>query len=673
MTSPDNTPCDKDHKRLLFLGIFLFFLFSLIWAQFFRIQVIDGDRWNAQAMKQHFFVAHEEGPRGSFFSRPFLQAQHPYAPQKLVVEMEKYHLHADPAQIPPHAPLCIGSALQEILDWSGEKKEWAVEQMNRTNRDRCLAKWLTKEQRDAVENWWMTWARQEKVSRNALFFVVESERSYPYGAMLGQVLHTVQKTRNEKTHQPIPTGGLEWAFHDVLSAKPGKKRYRRSPRHSFETGEVLEEPRRGGDVYLTIDLGLQAIAEEEIERGVQRSHSRSGWAVIMEPHTGEILALAQYPAFFPPDYPQYFADADRREDMKVKGISDAIEPGSVMKPITMAIALSANRVLIEREEKPLFDPEEKVATANGKFPGRAKPISDVTRHAFLNMDMAIKKSSNVYVGRLAERIIERLGKEWYRDQLENVFGFGKKTGIELPGETAGVLPKPGRKHPNGKLEWSTPTPFSLAMGYNIQTNTLQLLQAFAILVNGGYFVQPTLIDRVIEVDDKNEPTTWYYHRSPAPHVLDAQIGKRVVQALEYVTKPGGSGRRGAIGGYTEFGKSSTDEKLIDGKYAKRVHRSLFIGGAVVDHPPFLVAIVLDEPEYGVIPGIGRIHHGGSCAAPIFRQVCQRSLSYLNIPPDDPFGYPVGDPRYDSEKAAGIQANALLQEKYALWNSNPVLR
>src|SRR4029078_11565455 len=136
------------------------------------------------------------------------------------------------------------------------------------------------------------------------------------------------------------------------------------------------------------------------------------------------------------------------EHTKVKAITDANEPGSVFKPFTTAMALKANKILTERGEKPLFTPEEKIAVANGRFPGRSKPISDTSLHHYLNMNMGMQKSSNIYMGRLAERMIARLGNKWYRNGLI-AFGFGQKTHIELPAESAGVLPTPKKLHPNG--------------------------------------------------------------------------------------------------------------------------------------------------------------------------------------------------------------------------------
>ncbi|MFQ5729554.1 MAG: penicillin-binding transpeptidase domain-containing protein [Waddliaceae bacterium] len=156
-------------------------------------------------------------------------------------------------------------------------------------------------------------------------------------------------------------------------------------------------------------------------------------------------------------------------------------------------------------------------------------LHDVRRHNYLNMSMALQKSSNIYFARLVERIIDRLGNDWYRRVLEETFGFGVKTHIELPSETVGMLPTPGKLYSSGALEWSAPTPYSLAIGHNLQSNSIQLLRAYAMLVNGGYFVQPTLIRKIVKKDSDDTErvllnTTAPERRQRFPRLLDCEYG-----------------------------------------------------------------------------------------------------------------------------------------------------
>ncbi len=392
---------------------------------------------------------------------------------------------------------------------------------------------------------------------------------------------------------------------------------------------------------------------------------------MMDPRTGEILALAQYPFFNPVNYQEYFNDQSMQEHAKVKAVTDANEPGSTMKPVTLAIALKANEEMKKKGKSPLFDPLEKVDTSVGNFRGR-KELKDTRRHYYLNMYQALQKSSNIYMAKMIERVIENFGNQWYRDVLHDCFGFGEKTGIELPAESCGVLPQPGKKHPNGALEWSLPTPYSLAIGHNIQTTSIQMLRAYAIFANGGYLVRPTLVKKIVKTYADGEQEilldNTLNRQASFPKVLDDSIIKEVVKAMKYVTKKGGTAQRADIFGYTEAGKTGTGNKIVNGEYSQNKHFSSFIGFAPVTQPAFILYVGIDEPEVKFVPQIGKIHLGGLCAAPVFREIARRSLEeYLGVAPDDPHGYPVGDPRYDPAKADWAQEISELQEIYDKWN------
>lgn len=665
-------PSPKERLRLVWVASFIFILFSFLVAQFYSIQILDGKKWATKALRQHYFIVNEPFKRGTFYSNSTIKKHHPMPPQQLVVDISKYHLYIDPIGIPSHLREEVSESLIQFLALQPEKKIEFREQFNKKSRSRKLAMWLSKETNQQISQWWQGYAKQYKISRNALFFVKDYQRSYPYGKFLGQVLHTIQTNKDEKTTQASPTGGLELYFNRYLQGKQGKRRLMRSPRHSFEMGEVISHPEHGADIYLTIDPFLQQIAEEEIERGVIRSKAKTGWAVMMDPRTGEILALAQYPFFYPPDYQHFFNDPERIENTKVKAVTDANEPGSVFKPFTVAIAMKGNEEMIERGRFPLFSPSEKIPVKSGHFPGRSRPIQDTSHHHYLNMDMAMQKSSNIYMGRLAERIVNQLGNEWYRRQLQ-LFGFGLKTKIELPAESPGVVPTPGKLHRNGALEWSVPTPFSLAIGHNIQINTIQLVRAFAVFANGGYLVEPTLVRKIIKKDEQGNEKVLLDHTGSErvdrfPRVLSEAIVDRVVESMRYVTKPGGTAVKADVPGYTELGKTSTPKKIIQGAYSEKLYCPLFTGFPVVKHPPFVLAVVMDEPEYRYIPGIGKNHNGGNCTAWVFRDIARRSLEYLGIAQDDPYGYPYGDSRHDLSKTEWMKETRQLQEMYKSWNN-----
>lgn len=655
-------------KRLLWVSSAIFFLLALLTLQFYRIQILEEEKWTHKAKKQQTFVVKEPFKRGNFFSNPYIQTNHPAKEQQFTLDVPKFHLYADSSSIKDAVKEEIAKELASLLSLDKEEYETLRGQLYKESRSRKLAPWIDEETYRSLLAWWHPFAKEHKIPKNALFFVKDYRRSYPFGKMLGQVLHTVQSSKDEKTGRAHPTGGLELHFDSVLQGKNGKRQLMRSPRNALETGDVISPPEHGSDIHLTINPVLQAIAEEEIEKGVKKAKAKCGWVGIMNPYTGEILALAQYPFFFPGDYREYFNDKELIEHTKVKAITDAHEPGSVFKPFTIAIALKANQELAMRGERELFLETEKIATSNGRFPGRSKPITDTHLHYFLNLDMAMQKSSNIYMARLVQRIIDRLGSDWYRQQIQ-LFGFGQKTHIELPAESAGVLPTPGKLHPNGVLEWSVPTPFSMAFGHNLQVTTLQLMRAYACLANGGILVQPTLVRKIIKGKDVLLDNTTSERINNFPRVYEKKIIDRVVKAMRYVTKPGGTAIKADVPGYTEAGKTSTPKKIVNGHYSEKLYCPRFIGFAPAVNPAFVVAIVIDEPEYGYVQGLGRVHNGGNCTGQVFREVATRSLEYLGVPHDDPYGYPPGDPRRDTSKEAWMNEARKLQELYDAWNKH----
>lgn len=641
----------KRRRRLLLVFLGLFSLFSLLVVQFFKIQIFEGDKWSAIAKRQHFFTIKEPFKRGTFWSNGEVRKFHPKKPLRFAFDLQKYHLYIDPLSIPEHLREEIITFLLGTVPMTEKEKESLSSHFQRQSRSRKIVMWLGEKEKEAILDWWRPFARREKMARNALYFVSEYKRSYPLGKSLGPVLHTIREVRDETTKRAYPTGGLELSLDKYLRGQQGERQLKRSPRHAFETGEISREPVDGADVFLTIDAYLQSIVEEELKKGVERCQAKGATAVLMDPFSGEILALGQYPYFNPEEYRKFFNDPEKMAHTRVHAVLDTYEPGSVLKPFTGLVALMANKELERRGEPPLFDPKEKIATADGRFPGRRKPISDVSFHKYLDMDMAIQKSSNIYMGRLMERVVERLGEEWYREVLETRLGFGIKTEVELPAESAGLLPRIGKKHPNGTLEWSKPTPFSLAMGYNLQLSSLQVARLYAMLANGGYWVHPTLIKKIVG-------KKVYYDESYRPQpiqVLDEMFVERVLEAMQYTMKAGGSGTRALVKGYTQAGKSGTSHKSIAGGYSEKLYSASFAGIVPLLNPAFVLVVAIDEPEKKYIPGVGRNYMGSVAAAPVFQGIASRAIAYFGTPPDDPDG------------TIWNEENRELQNLYKEWN------
>lgn len=659
----------SDRRRLVGVAIFLFALFSLLIFRFYQIQIVEGDKWTRQALAQHQYIAIEPFMRGSFYSNTSIKEGHPEESQPFVIDVPKFHLFIDPNSIPLGLRNKIAEELSSFLKFSSKQKQKLRSEFEKKSRSRKVASWLDRETKKEIENWWSSFCRKEKIVRNAIFFHSDYKRSYPFGTMLGSVLHTVQEEKDPHTKQSLPTGGLEMLFNPYLKGKLGKKLVVRSPRNPLDTGKILEPPENGADIYLTINHYLQAIVESELEKGIKEAQAKGGWAVMMDPFSGEILALAQIPSFDPSCYKDYFNNPTLMEATRVKAVSDCFEPGSIFKPITLAVCMKANEELVRMGRPPLFSPEEKIAVSNGWFPGRKTPLKDGRSHRYLNMSLALQKSSNVYMGRVIHRLVETMGDRWYRNALNEIFGFGQKTLIELPAENPGLLPMPGRVHPNGKLEWSVPTPYSLAIGHNILINSIQMVRAYAILANGGKSVQPHLLRKIIKKLPDGTKKTLVDNTSyrASVQVLDPWITEKIVYGMKFVTKEGGTSKRADIMGYTEAGKSGTSEKIIEGSYSKENHISSFLGFAPAKNPRFVLMISIDDPQIKFIPGVGKQQHGGVCAAPVFREISARALQYLGVAPDDPYGYSYGDPRRDKEKADWTAEIQQLKELYDQWN------
>jgi cell division protein FtsI (penicillin-binding protein 3) len=660
-----------DKKRLLYVFVFVFFLFCLLIFWFFKIQILEKDVWQKRALKQHEKLLKIPFKRGRFFSNTQIKDNHPNFFSPIVQDVAKYHLFIDPEKIPIAFKEEISEKLLKFFNLKLLEKQNFLKQFYIKKRKRRLVKWISKEKHDQITLWWKTYYKKNKITSNSLFFELDFKRSYPFGSLLGQVLHTVQEEKEPGTSQAIPTGGLELYFNELLKGSFGLKKIYRSPKNELRASKIIKPSVNGADIYLTINHYLQAIAEEELERGVKRANAKGGWAVLMDPFTGEVLSLAQYPFFDLEKFGSYFQKETKQnpqgcfleEHTRVKAITDSFEPASIFKPIALAALLKANEKYFDKHKKHLFYPDEKIETRNGVFKGRSRPLKDGRRHNFLNMYMAVQKSSNIYMGKVTDKILSKISDKWYRETLKS-FGFGTKTGVEIPAESGGLLPEIGKMHPNGKPQWSLATPYSLAIGHNILTNSMQIAKIYASIANGGYEIKPTLIKKIIK-DDKLIFSQ--KKQKLNKKIFSQRICDELICAMKFVTKLGGSSRLGDIYGYTEAGKSGTSEKIINGTYSKEKYIASFVGIAPATNPRFVLLISIDEPEKTFVKGVGKMHHGGVCASYVFKNIATRSLQYLGVKPDDPSGYPYGDPRRNYKNANWNYEVDLLKDLYIKWN------
>ena len=661
----------NDYKRLVVITFFLFLLFCFLIAQFYKLQIMEGEKWTKHASFQHKCNVIEPFMRGRFFSNNTVSTRHLAEGQPFVVDVAKFHLLIDPKAIPLEEKDKIAEKICSFFNFSVKEKSKNIAQFYKESRSRKIVSWIDKDKKVEIERWWFSYIKQKKIPKNAVFFVQDYKRSYPFGSLLGQVLHTVQEDKDPDL-QGIPTGGLELYFNSYLKGSIGVKEIVRSPTNTIGQRNIIQKAQDGADIYLTINQYIQAIVEEELERGVKKLNAKGAWAIMMDPQTGEILALGQYPFFDVNSYAKYFNDPDCVENTRVKAVIDAFEPGSIFKPISLAMFFKANKELAAKGKPPIFTPTEKVSTINGHFPGRTKPVQDGRLHHAMNMYMAIQKSSNVYMCQVIKRVIDKFGEEWYRKSLQDVFGFGLKTNIEYPGESSGMVPTPGKVHPNGTLEWSLSTPYSLATGHNVLVNSIQIVKAYSIIANGGFDVKPTLLRKIVKKDENDQEVLIYDENEErlkrgSKRVLDSESTQQIIKAMKYTTKIGGTSNGADIEGYTEAGKSGTSEKIIDGKYSDKLYISSFVGMAPAKNPRFVLLVVVDEPEKKYLPGIGKSWHGGICSGPIFSEIGKRTLEYLGVESDDPFGYSYKDPRSDRTKADWANEVNQLRKLYLQWN------
>ncbi|HEY4831598.1 MAG TPA: penicillin-binding protein 2, partial [Waddliaceae bacterium] len=230
---PPSPVTSNDRKYLMLIALTVFFFFSLLVYQFYTLQIIEGEKWSQIAKKQHFFVIKEPSLRGSFYSNASIKKGNPENPQQFVFDIRKFHLYADPLSIPNEHHQTIAKQLLKQLELTPQERLLLQRQFSKNSRSRKLAMWLGEKERESVSLWWQRYAREHKIPRNALFFVPDYQRSYPFGKLLGQILHTVQQNKDATTQQALPTGGLELFFNHYLQGRQGKRVLMRSPRHSF--------------------------------------------------------------------------------------------------------------------------------------------------------------------------------------------------------------------------------------------------------------------------------------------------------------------------------------------------------------------------------------------------------------------------------------------------------
>jgi cell division protein FtsI (penicillin-binding protein 3) len=415
---------------------------------------------------------------------------------------------------------------------------------------------------------------------------IETERRfYPQETLAASVLGFVDVDARG-------LAGIEQAYDQHLREEPTKVIGEKDGfgRTIFvHEGAVFPEPL---NVRLTLDVGLQYLAERELGQAVQATGANGGVVVILDPRTFAVLALAQVPTFNPNTPAAVRPDARRN-----RVISDPYEPGSTLKALLVAAALDTKRV----------HPEEKIFCEYGKYPVGKFVINDHHPYGLLSFTEVLQHSSNIGMAKVGER----LGKETYSAYLR-AFGLGRVTGIGLPGESAGLLPAPN--------SWSRIDLVTASFGQGFAVTPLQLACAYAALANDGVLMRPYIVQEVLNADGRvveahGPQRLWQAVRSDTAH--------RVLAMMEKVVSKEGTGWRAQIDGVRIAGKTGTSQKPDPrGGYSPHARIASFVGIVPADRPRLVVLVAIDEPKTAV--------YGGEVAAPVFKAITQQAMTYLGI-------------------------------------------
>ncbi|MDQ7002924.1 MAG: penicillin-binding transpeptidase domain-containing protein, partial [Ghiorsea sp.] len=405
----------------------------------------------------------------------------------------------------------------------------------------------------------------------------EWRRYHPFGPETGHLVGFVG-TDNHGLE------GLELAFNSKLSGEAGRVQLRRAANgYSLPGSTWLKKPVMGESLKLNLDVSIQSIAYSALANGIAKTGAKGGSVVMMDPRNGHVLAMTSWPGFNPNSFGQYSP-----KDWRNRVVTDVFEPGSVLKPFTVAAALSTGR----------YTMDSLIYCENGKFTVADKTIKDDHPEGWIDLRKLLVVSSNIGAAKLALDI----GREDLNRMLTDV-GFRRKTGIGLGGESAGILP-PVQK-------WGPVEVANIAFGQGIAVTPIQLASAFSIFANGGIYYPPQLVQ-------EDKPVQGH-------QVISAQVAHDVLSMLGDVTKRGGTGTKAVPLGYTVAGKTGTAQKPNkQGGYSKDKFTAVFAGLVPAEAPELVIVVVLDEPKSSI--------YGGSTAAPIFKQIAAAALPVLGIAP-----------------------------------------
>jgi cell division protein FtsI (penicillin-binding protein 3) len=534
--------------------------FALVALRLVYLQVFQRAELTVRAERQQERVVKLKPKRGTIYDR---------MGRELAVSLDVNSVYGVPSEI--DNPRAVALQLSRIL----RKDRRHLEQRLAGNKQFV---WLSRK----VEP-----GRAEKIrelGNKEIGLRLEAKRFYPKKTLAGPLLGFLGVDNKGLE-------GLELAYDKSLRGVNGWVLAEKDAlgRTVFPGGSGFQYrlPKPGHDVILTIDEVIQHIAEKELDEALATSHAKGGVCLVMNPQTGEVLALSVRSAShdgqaFNPNEPQRSKPAEWRN----RAVTDAFEPGSIFKPFLASAAL----------EERVVHPLEQIDCSAGKIQVADRVIRDAHQNGVLTFTDVIAESSNV--GTITVAL--RLGKERFAKYI-SAFGFGKKTDVDIPGEIAGQL--------KDYHLWSGVSIGSIAIGQEIGVTPIQMATAYCALANGGMLMKPYIVSEIAD------------HDGGEGKKIQAQIVQRVVEA--------GTGQKARPDGYTAAGKTGTAQKIDPrtGRYSQKDYVSSFVGFTPANSPKLVILVMVDSPE-------GPDHFGGSVAGPVFKAVAEQSLAYLQVAPDE---------------------------------------
>ena len=557
---------DKYIKMRVFLVGFVFIvLFMVIGAKAFTLQVYHSP-WLAQkASSQYEKSLKSSGKRGTVYDRNL---------REMAVTVDVASIAARPSEI---------KNLQSTSKALAKALKMDYRQIKQSLKSKSPFVWI-KRQASPKET--------EAVSTLGLAgieFVPARNRFYPNKALASQALGFTGL-------DGYGLEGIEFAYDRYLRGSDNNLTVFKDA-----LGKVFDEKQKSNDhidgrnIILTIDSTVQYIAENALAESVKEYSAKSGIAIVMEPQTGAVLAMAQIPFFNPNAYTDFNEKLWRN-----RAITDPFEPGSTMKIFSAAAAIESGNV----KAHDIFFCE------NGTYKIGHNVVHDIKKFGWLSLQQIIKYSSNIG----AVKISEKLGPKILYDMFRK-FGFGDKTGIDSPGETAGSL--------SYYKNWTTVDTSSIAFGYGISVSAIQLIAAVSAIANDGILMKPYFVQAI--TDESGKPLK-QFHPHPVRRVITEQTAHTIKAIMKTVITSGGTGTRAALENYTVCGKTGTTRKLDEsGTYSDSRHIATFVGFTPADRPQLAILVVIDEPQ-------GQ-YYGGTVSAPVFRKIASETLNYLNVTPE----------------------------------------